>query len=670
MKKELLGTLEKGKEYFYLTSRNITILFFLSLGLELFNWLPISLSSSLNLFFYITLIIDSLALGMFFKFEKERRWLKEKIKYALFFSLLLITILSVKEISQYIPLLSTLKVELISIGGVIGLFLVWQGDYCNKGKEFVKDKRNLGTYLIILSFIVVILVRFYMGPLNTGAYIDEFYHLFSGINILETGHPATVYSGQGFYTRGLYVSYPLAFLFVFLGKSIFVANLLPFFVGIGSVLIMYYLSRMITDKYTTSLMLIVTAFSPVLIFIHTYIREYVFIQFFSLLIAFAILKIREKIAEEEYNLRGLLKPKNLLLLVILTTSFLVPWFYANSANKIAVLAVFGTMSIFLVFEILYKSLDGPVKRIGVLSLFPLILIPVFFLRKELQVLAFGRVYLEGLSLTSNLFNQYLISFLGPFIILYIVGALLSIKEKNYEGMYISALFAIIYFNLEYFQINSSKFGVRAFTFSIPFFYLIAVKGIEPLFLKISNYLRGKISRSKLLSLLALLPLISLFIIGTYPSGFNFYDNPELPRPNKVSHGEVKYKDWGKATAYLKENVKEGDIVISIPAHGAEFYGPSPDYTLMASKYPYALRTRGYKDGELRYLMTDTPVINSTKELKDLFNYSKAVWIIFPGIKLRQWGSEEFETIVKRRTIQVEESENWKNMILLRSEGEK
>ncbi|MBS3816344.1 MAG: glycosyltransferase family 39 protein [Candidatus Thermoplasmatota archaeon] len=507
-------------------------------------------------------------------------------------------------------------------------------------------------FLVVLS--AAILIRFLLGPLKTGAYIDEFYHLFSGLHIMEHGTTAQVYRGSGGYYRGLYVSYLVAFFFNSFGKSIFVARLVPFLVGMMNLLLLYVLARRITDRIIASFALLIFSLEPLMIFIHTYIREYVFIQFFAILSLLILFYLRRRYLQDGYFS---LNKKNILSIAGLIFFNGICLAFTNSLNKYSAILVVVLFVILFLLEINYDRLTSLTHRKKFAILISLLVLAVItaFTFRDIQKVILGGVFVHGMSLKPGPFSftGRLLYTYGPFLILFIIGGSMAWKEKDKELLYLTSIFLIIYLLYEFSNINWTIEG-RFIAFSLPIFFIVASKGIPVLFEGLNRFLERftgptKFPSNQLFSGFVLMIVLIAALFSAYPAPESD-DAPSLPGP--------PYKDWGEATSYLRQHVRRNDTVISIPAHGAEFSGPKPDYTIMTGDWDYANRTRGYRDGQLVYLMTGTPVLNSTEELNKVFNESDRIWIIYSADYLSKWSNDRIVDFVKNRTTRVKRSKNW------------
>lgn len=530
------------------------------------------------------------------------------------------------------------------------------GDDITRGADIVDNRIVL--YASLAVFSGALLIRFLLGPMRTGAYIDEFYHLFSGLHLTEQGSTVQVYRGRGGYDRGLYVSYLVMFFFRSFGRSLFAARLVPFLMGAVNLVLLYVLAKRITGRTVASFALLIFSVEPLMIFIHTYVREYVFIQFFVLLSLLLLFDLRRRYLEYDnfsFGKRNILSIAGLIFFNGFCLAF------TNSANKYSAILVVVLFIIFFLLEINWDRLTSMKSRERYLLLI-VVLAAVgitAFTYIKIQKILLGEIFIYGIYLQAGSFTGRLFYKYGPLLILFGIGGAIAWKERNKELLYLTAIFLAVYLMYEISETHRIMEG-RFIAFILPLFFIVASRAIPVLFKGVKEFLSSFTGSSRnphnqLFSGFVLMIMLVAAIFSAYPAPESG-DAPSFSGP--------PYKDWGESTGYLQQRVRENDTVISIPAHGAEFMGPKPDYTIMTSDWDYANRTRGYRDGQLVYLMTGTPVLDSTEELREVFNESNRVWIIYSSDYLSKWSNDRIVGFVKNRTTTVDSSEDWTRMNLL------
>jgi hypothetical protein len=146
-------------------------------------------------------------------------------------------------------------------------------------------RENAGSLAVILVSVVFVTSRVAMPVLFDGSYIDEYWHITSGISLFETGKYAYFYNDGGPYKRGLLMSLWVGFWMAFLGKSLLVAKLAPISIAIINYFLLLYLSiKLIDKKRFQILLLLLYTVSPWCIFNHFYIRMFVIYELFLLLL--------------------------------------------------------------------------------------------------------------------------------------------------------------------------------------------------------------------------------------------------------------------------------------------------------------------------------------------------------------------------------------------------
>jgi hypothetical protein len=140
---------------------------------------------------------------------------------------------------------------------------------------------NAGLLTVILVSIVFISIRLAMPIKFDGSYIDEYWHITSGISLFESTDYAYFYNDGEPYKRGPLMSLWVGFWLAIFGKSILVAKFAPISIGITNYFLFLYLSTKLIDRRRFQILsLLLYTFSPWCIFNHFYIRMYVVYELF------------------------------------------------------------------------------------------------------------------------------------------------------------------------------------------------------------------------------------------------------------------------------------------------------------------------------------------------------------------------------------------------------
>lgn len=146
-------------------------------------------------------------------------------------------------------------------------------------------KPPFGLLTIILVSVLFVLIRLAVPIIFDGSYIDEYWHITSGVSLFESTDYAYFYNHGRPYDRGLLMSLWVGFWMALFGKSLLVAKLAPVSFGIINYFLFLYLSIKLIDKRRFQiLLLLLYTLSPWSIFNHSYIRMYVVYELFLLII--------------------------------------------------------------------------------------------------------------------------------------------------------------------------------------------------------------------------------------------------------------------------------------------------------------------------------------------------------------------------------------------------
>jgi hypothetical protein len=608
-------------------------------------------TTQFNLIF-VFILIEFLIL-VFLKKEQER--FKEKLnfylKYGFLAGLLLITISSLKfefikninYLQIVIDNLSKHNFLLIFLAITLGFLLF----YFNHGiieeeiereeeqKELLEEKRlqefpkkfskilkipvlrnvvrwiykegwgfSISLFLIALIFIII---KAGMPLIFTGSYIDEYFHISSGIEIFKSGSFPEIYPGS-YYSRGALVSFFVGFFIFLFGKNIFVAKMVPASIGIINFFLLYLISRkfFIKKHYVLLLMLIYTFSYPVILN-HFYIRFYVFYELFFLLNIFFIINFVNSLKNENnykllvniifiltVNIFGYFLIKDIgywIILVFILTAF-------------ACIYLFNTIKNSNKFKFFGRLLNIK-KKYKIIALIVLGTISGIFLNIKTKI-----IFLISSPDGNPLFSQNSFSYNDFFFktnliltMLFLLGLLeaifyLIINKKQKIKLYpCISLGALILFILHFFSSNSLQ-TLRNIVYFLPLIYLISI-----------NYL----SKIKLNNLLKII-IVALLFISLYCSYSNdFFDNPSFPRGAAYFGGEI-YED-------VNSICRDKLIITSHFPHVLNFYGITPDYGLQNIGYENERNIVFDKNfsGYHYVYPKNIEVITSLEQLKEIFN---------------------------------------------------
>jgi hypothetical protein len=409
----------------------------------------------------------------------------------------------------------------------------------------------------------------------SGSYIDEYFHIYSGIELFQSGHPAPIYDGS-FYTRGIYVSWLVGLFLSVFGESLLVAKMVPAVLGCVSFVLLFLLARIVlSKKILIPALLFVFAINPYLIFEHFYIRFYVFTEVLLLAVLFLGCQILLSLRSSDF--------KRLLASVLgFATINIIAFLWAKGMSGLPVLLASAIiMSYIFLFESKNITLPGKnlCARIG-----NRFLQDGFYARAVILSLAFcaglflfqSRIFflLHGeITYSSAPNGKYDALFFGIFPVLTVLFLLsfqklfqTDSKESSCAKMMIITAFFLFFVHL----FSSESLQIyRAIIYLLPLFLLVCFVGIETIF-------------SKSIHIFVAVFLCIGTTVFSYPS--LFLQKPGIPH----EQGYVEYK---KAYDFVKNECAGKTIIeTALIPYASHFHGVTPDYAFITEEW--RLQTEG------------------------------------------------------------------------------
>jgi hypothetical protein len=208
----------------------------------IFSWLnfinPQALPQLFKPFVVFTVFLTSL---LFFFKEKIHSNLDEFLKYCFLIPLLAVTIGSLNfEFIQTTPILNnivdflkqhTLTISITSI--IFGFSLFYKNREKLKNINFNKNNKFQNFSILLIIFILFLATKLFFILNYSGNFADDWQHIIAGSTFLENGHFHKISNQfENGYMRGSYVSFTVAIFFYLFGKTLFVAKLVPAFIGL------------------------------------------------------------------------------------------------------------------------------------------------------------------------------------------------------------------------------------------------------------------------------------------------------------------------------------------------------------------------------------------------------------------------------------------------------
>jgi hypothetical protein len=463
-------------------------------------------------------------------------------------------------------------------------------------------------FVVIVTLFVAIKIG--MPLIYGGTFIDEYFHIFSGIELFKTGHFAEIYSG-GNYLRGPYVSFFVGLLTFLFGTTIFVAKMVPAILGIINFFLLYILARKIITrkKYILMLMLTYSLFLTTTIN-HFYIRMYVFYETFLLLIVLWFLYLNKLIINKKWRRVTL----NIIIIIIINLIFRIIT-NGPDANLINLISLLFFLSI--IFSFLRSFLFN--KKIlyalfGIMFSFMILTILGIYPIQHIASYLLDIINSEGKYLGGAGYFQYFFKTFNLFFSAFFLLSLGVVKNKKIKFIIypMGALFLIHLFSPLSLQV------IRGILYFIPIFLLIGFFGIE------------RFGRDKILKL-SIAIIIFLTIWNSYPPGF--FETPYLIK------NELNYVN----NDIFKEipNYCENSILITSSRPGIFLiYSLKPDYYLntkygdeswvlgdLESTFAYSNKS----SGKFIDSYSDTEIIKSSEEFDQILNKHTKICFIYGGL---------------------------------------
>jgi hypothetical protein len=441
---------------------------------------------------------------------------------------------------------------------------------------------------LIVIFIFFLSIRIILLIKTGGSYIDEYNHIFSGLNLGENGKFATIFNGEA-YTRWSQISFLVGIYLSIFGKYILVAKLVPVSLGIISFIFLLLISKRIVEKKYCLLLLLLYSISPWTIFNHVYIRGYVFYESSILIISYLFMCIYEN------SKLNKLKIKLIICWILVLLIVFINYYFSHDSSSILIILSFLFYLLFFIFFVTDIRKNKRNRRIIVIV--SLILI-IFFIK----MFNFGVIFDPGETNSSeDLFYYYFLE-LNIIVTILSLGSLSFIKQDNLKKYSIILLGIILFVG----HLISSKdlHLMRGVLYFFPLYYLGSIFTIN------------RINKYYIKIFLILLIIITLFL--NYPA--NFIDNPNIPN-------EIVYRDYNSAYKYIKNNCQDKTIygIIDRP-YISYFYGVNTDYTSYDEGIENDKRFYLSSNGEYKTYLGNIPTINDLK-LLEIINKKDNICII-------------------------------------------
>ena len=455
--------------------------------------------------------------------------------------------------------------------------------HINKKAECNEKNNKVILVGIILLFMII---RFGMPFLINGSYIDEYFHIFNGVNLEKEGKFASFSLDETPYVRGAYVSIIVGIFFKLFGEHILVAKIVPALIGtLNFILFLYISNKLISNKYYRTLAIILYTISPWTIFNHFYIRMFVVYEFFLLLTVLLFINLLKSIQERNKKLIGITLVAIIFSLVINSVNYLL-------IKDVGSLVVIGVTLIGILYIIIFESsnieiegeklLSKTFRKILKIPTCPKIiyLVALFVIGSKIFGVFDDIILLTSLKIAhttpTNMKYDHFFFVNNIILTLLFISSIFVFLRSKSKYVKLSIFLAIPLF-IAHIMSSQDLQTIRAIFYFFPLYYLVSIVTLENI-----NFKFKKLSR------VLFILLIFLTIIINYPP--NFSNQPNIPE-------EILYQDYQEAYGFVDKNC-EGRKIYAIlhQPHISLFYIKRVDYTAYINPGVPEIDSRYYKEG--------------------------------------------------------------------------
>ncbi len=486
-------------------------------------------------------------------------------------------------------------------------------------------------WVFILITLIFLVIKFGMPIIYQGSFVDEYNHIFAGIEFWENGKFPVFKMAQGEYTRGASTSVLVGLFFKLFGQSLYVAKMMPAFIGIIDYFLLYGISKFIfpekSDKKWRNLLMIIYTTSMYVIFNHFYVRMYILYEFFTLAIIFLGLHLIKAFQEKEW--------RHITLLIIgIITLNITNYLWSNDDIKYFILFISGVIFLyFYIFDLksIKASFNGKDKSVllkifnnfitflenNIWIKFLLLLIPAGIILAIPEIQRELDFYLHGnVAYSAQPRHRYAHIFFvyhAVFSLLFIGAIGWDLRKIKYwfkdnsnkdsdsqlllnkKALFMVEFIAICLW-IVFFTMSKHLQITRGIFYFFPIFYIVVVRGFMLLY-RLFKFFNIR--------------LRYFYLMGSIMVIFNlmatFFPNAFLHGPN--IEAEIVYMRYQKV--FEEAKVECEDEVVVFDFHDpwiGEFYGLKPNYVVKPENYrkfgrSYVIVPEGWGDKGVCYLDT-------------------------------------------------------------------
>ncbi len=459
--------------------------------------------------------------------------------------------------------------------------------------------------LLLFMWALFVAIKFYVALAYDGSFIDEYRHIFAGLDFISKGEFPRYYAEQAAYNRGAHISWITGLLLTTFGKSIFVAKLASIFIGVVNFVLLAILAKYtLRQKKYILLLLVIYTFSPWVIFNHFYIRFYIVYEFF--LLSLLLLSQRMLVAARENRWSGVL-----ISISMVAALNILNLIFSNDTGKhtltLSTAMVFGYLYIFESNALTLSSSKMPWRILGkilsanrILKIVALIAIAVaayflFDLQEKATFLLTGSLKYGGKDGRYRDFFFHKNTLFAAFFLLSVASIWAYKSSMQRLVTLVGGMLLLLH------MLSSGDLQiVRGILYFVPLFYLVSLISLSQL----------KYLSNNLLFVVVALGLL-LTICEDYPQGF--VEHPFVPH-------EIHPVDYKLLYDEVKQSCESDAAIIeaSPSAFIARFYDVKPDYVFVGTKHKKSANYYYDKEQKLyRTVYGDIPIIERYEHIERL-----------------------------------------------------
>jgi len=498
-------------------------------------------------------------------------------------------------------------------------------------------------YWVLLAVILVAASFLRLSHLGRQSFwVDEINAYYASQSLLN-GQGLTLASGFPYGRAPLY-TYCAAAISMIIGPGEAATRLPSAIFGILGVWLIYVIGARMFDRKTALVAALLLAFSHFAVGWSRTAKMYTLLQFMTLITAYSFLLGFEPKRDKGrlFILRSFEKKWNISFIWIAVTLLLSAYTFLK-VHKIFAIFVLGIFVYVLVMALVKLFFSNGKERIfnkyAIVSFTAVVLAAAVFVvfpwvRENLKYyLAYTPEWARGdvsAKYRLLLFDFIMSVYRFPMGALFFAGAILAVFKGSKRGIFSFVLFffqilmlsfvfthrvPVYFFNVYPFFIFLIAYVLVWFVNAVASESEIAVKNADKLRLNnVVSYLKYFISLS----------LIVVFLISPWIRITLNIPKTEDGKTNMaVTPGE-----WREAGKYLRENMQNGDLIISNLPQISSFYCPGTDYTINFSLLDQAKTFKDAKrDGRWVDVYGGIPCIENLEDLKEIVSTHKRGWIV-------------------------------------------